>query len=152
MRRILVADRASREERESIMQPNYGAPQPGGPYGAPQYQQQQPAPAPQGPPSISTPKGFFAGLFDLSFSNFITTKIIKFIYVVWLIVSVLGLLGGLITGAMRLGDEPLQGIAIIIASPIGALLYMILGRIYLELVIVLFRIAENIGEINQKTR
>lgn len=128
------------------MQPNYSAQQ---------YQQQpyqQPAPAPQGPPSISTPKGFFAGLFDLSFSNFITTKIIKFIFGLWIIFSALALLGGLITGAMRLGDEPIQGIAIIIVSPLAALLYLIIGRMYLELVIVLFRIAENIGEINQKTR
>ncbi|MGZ5970808.1 MAG: DUF4282 domain-containing protein [Polyangiales bacterium] len=130
------------------MQPNYGAPQQ--PY--PQYQQPAPAPAPQGPPSISSPKGFFSALFDLSFSSFITTKIIKFIFAVWLIVSVLGLLGGLVMGAMRLGDEPIQGILMILASPIAALLYIVIGRIYLELVIVLFRVAENVGEINQKTR
>lgn len=135
------------------MQPNYGAPQQG-PYGAPQYQQQpQPqAPMPAGPPSISTPKGFFAGLFDLSFSSFITTKIIKFLFGLWLILSVLMFLGGVISGIARLGDEALQGILIIVLSPIAALLYMIIGRIYFELVIVLFRIAENIGEINQKTR
>jgi len=52
-------------------------PQQGG-YAPPPGMPPQP---PGGPASISTPKGFFGALFDLSFSNFVTTKIIKFLFI-----------------------------------------------------------------------
>jgi hypothetical protein len=104
------------------------------------------------PPPPAAPRGFFAGLFDLSFSSFVTTKIIKALYVFWMAVTGVAFVIGIVGGIFRIGDDPAVGILMVLATPLAALLYIVLGRIYLELLIVLFRIAENIGEINQKTR
>ena len=116
------------------------------PYPQP-YVQSTPPPAPP-----AAPQGFFAGLFDLSFSSFITTKIIKALYVFWMAVTGILLVIGIVGGIVRIGDDPGIGVLMVLASPLAALLYIVLGRIYLELLIVLFRIAENIGDINRKTR
>jgi hypothetical protein len=115
-----------------------------------QYAQQMPV---AGPPSISTPRGFFGALFDLSFSSFITSKLIKFLYILQIIGAGLFLMAGIGAGIMRIAnDSVLEGLASIIVSPIIALVILIFGRLYLELVIVMFRIAEDIGDINKKTR
>ncbi len=90
-------------------------------------------------------KGFFGRLFDLSFNEFITTKIITVLYVcsmigagIWALMvlfgsfatkSFFGILGGLIL------------------SPIVFLAVVIMARIWLETLIVLFRIAENTAKI-----
>jgi hypothetical protein len=94
-------------------------------------------------------KGFFGALFDLSFSEFVTTKLIKVLYVLLLILIAIGFLivffGGIV-GLFRHGGFA-QGLLTIVLAPIGALLYVILARMWMELVIVLFRIAENTTEL-----
>ncbi len=121
-----------------------------------QYAQQPPGamqPPPPPPPSISNPKGFVAALFDFSFASFITTKIIKFLFALQLIAAVLILLGGIVTGIMTMVNASvLAGLLTIVLAPIGAVAFVVFGRLYLELVIVIFRIAEDIGDINRKTR
>lgn len=113
----------------------------------------QPMPVAGPPPSISTPKGFFGALFDLSFSSFITSKLIKFLYILQIVGSGFFLLGGIGAGIMRIAnDSVLEGLLSILLSPVLALVFLIFGRLYLELVIVMFRIAEDIGDINKKTR
>ena len=91
------------------------------------------------------PKGFFSALFDFSFSEFITTKIIKFIYGLNIVIA------GLVTLIMIFSQfghgKVLAGIGMLIISPIAFLLWVCLSRIYLELVIVIFRIAENTRDI-----
>jgi hypothetical protein len=89
----------------------------------------------------SMQKGFFGALFDMSFSEFITTKLIKVLYILLLIVLVLGYLGLLISGfSSSLGVGLLM---MFIVGPIAVLLYLIMIRVYLELIMVLFRIEEN---------
>jgi hypothetical protein len=100
-------------------------------------------------------KGFFVALFDFSFSSFVTTKVLKVLYGLWLLVVVFVLIGGII-GAVtqmtsRYGDV-LTGLLMLILSPVGAFLTLILGRMYFELIIVAFRVAENLEELNRKTK
>ncbi len=52
-------------------------------------------------------KGFLGALFDLSFSEFITGKLIKFLYILLLIVLVIGYLGVVIAG---FSNSALQGL------------------------------------------
>ena len=86
-------------------------------------------------------KGFFGALFDLSFSQFITTKLIKVLYILLLILLALGYLAGVISG---FSDSLGQGLLMMfIVGPLGVLLYLILIRISLEMMIVIFRIEEN---------
>ena len=93
--------------------------------------------------------GFFRALFDLSFREFITTKLIKVLYVVLLILIAIGFVvaffSGLITMFSRGGS--LSGLVLILLAPLGALLYIILARMWMELIIVIFRIAENTTEL-----
>ena len=93
-------------------------------------------------------KGFFGRLFDLSFNEFITTKIITVLYVcamigagVWGLVILFGgfatkSFGGILAG--------------LVLAPIAFLVGTILARIWLETLIVLFRIAENTTKIAGK--
>ncbi len=90
---------------------------------------------------INDSKGFLKDLFDFSFSQFITVKIIKILFglaiigaAIW---ALMILIGGLGSGSV--------GVALgaIILSPIAFLFSVIISRVYLELILVLFRIAEN---------
>lgn len=86
-------------------------------------------------------RGFFDSLFDLSFGSFITTRIVKLIYVVIITSAALGALFTLAGGLAS--RSPSAILFALIAAPVLFLLYVTLGRIWLEVVIVLFRIAEN---------
>lgn len=90
-------------------------------------------------------KGFFGSLFDISFSSFVTTKIIKFVYVLSLIVIGLGALAVVIAG---FADSVATGIVfLVIVAPLGALLYAIYTRVVLEVLIAVFRIMESNFEL-----
>lgn len=94
-------------------------------------------------------KGFFGSLFDLSFSSLVTTKIIKVLYVLALIVIGLGALALIITG---FADSVTSGVLmLVIVAPLFALLYVVYTRVILEVVIVLFRILETNQQIAANT-
>lgn len=142
----------------------------GPPAGYPQQQQpmgyQQPAPQPTpgggpggfgpagpGPSANAQAKGFFSGLFDFSFETFVALKVIKVLYALFLVLLVFGILGGLGAGVMSMVQgEVLAGIGMLVALPFAALLYLVLGRVYFELIIVGFKIAEDADEIARNTR
>ena len=91
---------------------------------------------------------FFAGLFDFSFDNFIALKVIKVLYALLIISYVIMSLGGIIAGCSDLvNHQPLEGIAIIILSPIISLILIFFTRIFMEMMAVVFKIAENIREL-----
>jgi hypothetical protein len=121
-------------------QPSFQAPPPAYPAPAP-----PPSYAPPGPPK----KGFFGSLFDFSFNAFVAPKVVKFLFVLLIIGVILG------TAAMILWALRLPGtlsIVAMVAAPIVAFLYLLLGRMWLELMMVLFRIVEHTGEIAKNTR
>lgn len=86
-------------------------------------------------------KGFFASLFDLSFSSLITTRIIKVLYVLALIGIGLGYL--VFTISAFASDTAFGVITLFVLGPIVALIYVVYARVFLELVIALFRIMES---------
>jgi Domain of unknown function (DUF4282) len=99
--------------------------------------------------SVDT-KGFFASLFDMSFSSLITTKVIKALYVISLIViGVFALF--FIIGAFA-SSVALGVVTLVILAPLGALFYVIYTRVVLEFIIVVFRIAEYTHELVELTR
>ncbi len=89
-------------------------------------------------------KGFFASLFDLSFSEFVTIRIIKVLFVLAIILSGIFAVGILVAG---LAGGAGKGVLALIAAPIVFFLYVLGARIWLEVIIVLFRIAENTGKL-----
>ena len=98
---------------------------------------------------VSSPKGFFASLYDLSFDTFITPKIIQVVYIISLVVVGLWALLFLISGFAQpygmFGGGPSAGSIIyhLIGAPIMFVLGSIGARIYLEFLMAVFRIAEN---------
>ena len=86
-------------------------------------------------------RGFFASLFDFSFSSFITIRLIKVIYALFIAGSaVFALL--FVASAFR--ASALFGLfVLLIVAPVLFFFYVILARVYLELVVAIFRIAEN---------
>jgi hypothetical protein len=146
------------------------------PYGAP-GQLQYGAPQVPQPPAAPRQKGFFGGLFDISFTTFVTTRVIKVLYVLYLAGLLIGLLLGLRFGLMTIvegvsavrdaardlsprggvdRDEGTTaivfGVVEIVATPISCIAALIYGRIMFECVAVFFRVAEHLAEINRKTK
>jgi hypothetical protein len=93
-------------------------------------------------------KGLVGTLFDLSFSSFITTKIIRVLYAIGIVVAALLALGTLLGGFASDGG----GAAIlggVILAPIVFFFAVLAVRVYMEVIIVLFKIAENTSAIAQ---
>ncbi len=85
-------------------------------------------------------KGFWSCLFDLSFTEFITTRVIKILYMLGIgIAAIVGLM--MIVTAFTKGFA--VGLLHVIAAPIVFILIVIVLRIYMELVLTLFRIEGN---------
>jgi len=92
-------------------------------------------------------KGFFTQLFDFSFTEFITTKIIKFIYILGMIVTGLATIVIIISA---FSQSVVIGIVALIFSPLIFLIYVIILRVWLEIIIVIFRISENTESLKGK--
>ena len=93
-------------------------------------------------------KSFFGSLFDYSFSSFVTPRIIKILYVLATIVISLWTLF-LIVAAFNVSDGAGGGM-LLVGGPLFFLFSMIYARVFLELVIVFFRINGNVQEIRDE--
>ena len=91
-----------------------------------------PAPGPQ--------KGFFARLFDLSFTEFVTPSIIKVIFVVGIVLAGLMSLFVLLAFVNQGGGAVVAGI---ILAPLVFFVYVLFARVLSEGYLILFRIEEN---------
>ena len=90
-------------------------------------------------------KGFLASLFDTSFSSLVTTKVIKLIYILSMLV--IGLLAlAFVVGAFR-ASAGFGLLTLLVLAPVGSLIYLTYTRMFLEFVIALFRIMENTHEL-----
>ena len=85
-------------------------------------------------------KGFLALLFDFRFTDFITKKLIRLIYVIAILATAIGA-AGFVISSFAMGVLP--GIVGLIFSPIVFLFAVAMVRIQLELVMVIFQIADN---------
>ena len=81
-------------------------------------------------------KSFFGKLFDFSFEEFVTPTIIRIVYAIALIAFL----------ATRDIGSILFGLIVV---PLLYLLYLILTRIWMEIVVVIFRIAEPIRDADE---
>lgn len=85
-------------------------------------------------------KGTIGLLFDLSFSEFVTTRVIKILFILGVIGAGIGSLMFIVAG---FSAGFLKGLLFLILSPLVFLLWTLGARIWCELIIVAFRIAEN---------
>jgi len=92
--------------------------------------------------AVDSTTGFFKKLFDWDFNELITRSIIKIVYIIWVIliglIAVIAFVGLLTSGG-------LGALLAIVVVPIFALLYLISVRIGLEVLVVVFRIADDVA-------
>jgi hypothetical protein len=102
------------------------------------------------PPSqqLSDTKGFVASLFDFGFTSFVTTKVVKVLYVLIMVLLALSTLGFVISA---FAVKPVLGIfVLLIVGPILFFVYLAVWRIFLEILIIIFRIAEDLRAIRER--
>lgn len=93
---------------------------------------------------MEEPSKFLGTLFDFSFTEFVTTKIIKVLYGIGIVLAALTALSWIVSG---FGSSFGKGLLFLILSPLVFIIGVILTRVWLEIVIVVFKIAENVGII-----
>jgi hypothetical protein len=99
-------------------------------------------------PDAASSKGFLASLFDVGFNSFVTPKIVKAVYVLVMILTGLWELA-LAVAAFKL-NIVLGIIVLFILGPVFFVVYLALWRMVLELVMVIFRIAEDVRSIRTR--
>lgn len=95
-------------------------------------------------------QGFLQSLFDFSFTSFITTKIIKVLYALSMLVD--GLLCLFLVVSAFAISTGIGVVTLIIVAPLVFLLLVTYARVALELIMVIFRISEHTGEIAEQGR
>ncbi len=86
--------------------------------------------------------GLIKSLFDFNLTSFITMRVIRFLYALLTILTVLFGVAALITGLFGgYGDG--GRFLVIILAPLGTLLYLILIRLWVEFLANLYRIGDN---------
>lgn len=94
--------------------------------------------------------GFFKALFDFSFSNFITVKFAKVIYMLILaVIALFVLVSSLVIIAQGL---TVGNLLMLIVSVVGGFFYLILARLGLEFSVAMIRVAQNSTEIRDELR
>jgi hypothetical protein len=110
---------------------------------------------------MSENRGFFGSLFDLSFSSFITIRLVKLLYILTLILLGLAYIAIAIAifsggddqvafnaaGELETtdggGNAALGVIWLLVLGPLLLFFYLLLYRVLFELIVVVFRIFEN---------
>jgi hypothetical protein len=91
----------------------------------------------------------FSAIFDFSFTEFISIDLIRVLYVFAFIVAGLTMVGTILSG---FSNGIWWGIGSIIMAPVVFFVIIFTARISLEMMIVLFRIAENTKETADNTK
>lgn len=91
-------------------------------------------------------KGLIGSVLDFTFESFVTPGIIKFLYVLALIGVVLSTLGWIFSGGFT------DFIWRLVLSPIVLIVGAVLARVYIELVMVVFKILELLRRIEANQR
>ena len=103
----------------------------------------EPTQSPGAPAAAPTPqpkKGFFARLFDMSFTEFVTPSIIKVIFLVGIVLAGLMALFVFLAFANQGGGAIVAGIVL---APLVFFVYVLFARVLSEVYLILFRIEEN---------
>jgi len=90
-------------------------------------------------PQLDSPS-LFAGLTDVGFRTFVTRKFLSVIYIVLAVGILLTAIAFFASAASQGGRAALVALVVV---PLVALLYLVMARVSLELVALMFRIAEN---------
>ena len=97
----------------------------------------------------SSGKPPFSAIFDFKFQEFISIDLIRVLYVFAFLVAGLAMVGTIFAG---FSNSFWWGIGSIIIAPVIFFIIVFIARIGLEILVVLFRIAENTRETADNTK
>ena len=97
----------------------------------------------------SSGKPPFSAIFDFSFTEFISIDLIRVLYVFAFIVAGLAMVSTILAG---FSNSFMWGLGSIIIAPVVFFIIIFIARIGLEMLVVLFRIAENTQETADNTK
>ena len=89
---------------------------------------------------MSNQKGLFQGLFDFSFQEPLSLRIIKLLYIIFLVAGGISLVAAVISG---LQQSAAQGLLALVFGAVALFVWVLLVRVLLEALIAVFRIAHN---------
>jgi len=90
-------------------------------------------------------QGFLASLFDVSFSSLVTTRVIKVLYILSMVL--IGLSALAFVGVAFANSVGAGLFTLVIIAPFISLLYLVYVRVLLEIVIAILRIMETNVEL-----
>ncbi|MCS7173179.1 MAG: DUF4282 domain-containing protein [Armatimonadetes bacterium] len=95
------------------------------------------------------PRGFFEALFDFSFTSLVTTRLVRVLYILTVILTGVWSLFFLLAGLSRGGGA---GLVSLVLALLGFLVAVTYTRVLLEVLVVIFRIHENVQELVSRSR
>jgi hypothetical protein len=93
-------------------------------------------------------KGFFASLFDFSFTSFITPRLVKVLYILMTVVVALWTLAFVLIAFKS--SSSFGFVTLLILGPIFFVITMIWVRAGVEAIVAFFRIQADVAEINER--
>jgi hypothetical protein len=100
-----------------------------------------------GRPAADT-KGFLGSLFDISFTSFVTPKVIRVLYLLIMIGTILTALSYSVI-AFRV-NAVFGIVTLFVLAPLFSMIILAIWRIFLEFFVVIFRISEDIRDVRQR--
>ena len=100
------------------------------------------------PRAAADAKGFLGALFDFGFTSFVTPKVVKALYMLIMIGTVVSAL--VFTIIMFRVSMPFGILTLLIADPLFILIVMAIYRMILEFFVVVFRVAEDIHALRER--
>ena len=86
-------------------------------------------------------KTTFSALWDFTFTHFVTLNVVKVLYLVAVALVTVAAIGIVIVG---FSNGILAGVLTLIAAPLFFIIAVLIARVFLELFVVLFRIADSV--------
>ncbi len=86
-------------------------------------------------------KGLFAGLFDFSFQELLSRKIVKLLYIIALVGGGIAVVAEVV---LEFQASAAAGLLAVVAGVVAFFIWILVTRVALECVLALFRIADNI--------
>ena len=100
------------------------------------------------PDDLADSKGFLGALFDIGFSLFVTPKVIKVLYVLIMIGTVVSAL--VFTIIAFKASMAFGAMTLLFGDPLFILIVLAIYRIILEFFVVIFRISEDIRALRER--
>src|SRR5713226_4626350 len=92
-------------------------------------------------PRMPEEKGLFAGLFDFSFQELLSRRIVKLLYIIALVGGGIAVVAEVV---LELRVDTAMGLLALVAGVVALFIWILITRVALECVLALFRIADNI--------